>query len=219
MGRPEKAKERKMNPLVHCLFPIAEAGGPQRDIIKVEKGKKVKVEITQKRCKKCGIITHLSVCKNCGGETENIRRCSRCGLIFEGERCPKCNGEIVSFGNIEVDLREQLELALKVVGGSLPSRIKCVKKLMNETRTPEHLGKGLLRARYDLSVFKDGTLRYDLTDIPLTHFKPNEVGVNIEKLISLGYYYDFEGEPLADMDQILELKVQMLFYQNSVEII
>ncbi len=28
MGRPEKAKRREMRPLVHCLFPIGLAGGP-----------------------------------------------------------------------------------------------------------------------------------------------------------------------------------------------
>ena len=79
---------------------------------------------------------------------------------------------------------------------------------MNETRTPENLAKGILRARYDLSVFKDGTLRFDLTDIPLTHFKPSEVGVTVEKLRSLGYTHDTHGEPLEHPEQMLELKVQ-----------
>ena len=32
MGRPEKAKRREMKPLVHVLFPVGLAGGPQRDI-------------------------------------------------------------------------------------------------------------------------------------------------------------------------------------------
>ena len=42
MGRPEKAKERRMAPYVHSLYPVGEAGGPQRDILKAEKGKTVK---------------------------------------------------------------------------------------------------------------------------------------------------------------------------------
>jgi DNA polymerase II large subunit len=82
-----------------------------------------------------------------------------------------------------------------------------VKKLMNATRTPENLAKGLLRARYDLSVFKDGTLRFDLTDIPLTHFRPDEVFVSVEKLRALGYTHDTFGEPLTRPNQMLELKV------------
>ena len=208
MGRPEKAKERRMAPYVHSLYPVGEAGGPQRDILKAEKGKTVRVELSQRQCLDCGEIGSTAVCGNCGGETKEIRRCNRCGLRFEGERCPQCHSEIVSYAAIEVDLKEELETARKMIGGQLPARIKCVKKLMNQTRTPEHIAKGILRARYDLSVFKDGTLRFDLTDIPLTHFRPDEVSVPIERLRSLGYICDTHGEPLVDVEQMLELKVQ-----------
>jgi DNA polymerase II large subunit len=79
---------------------------------------------------------------------------------------------------------------------------------MNKQRMPEHLAKGILRARYDLSVFKDGTLRFDLTDIPLTHFTPKEIGTPVEKLKELGYKYDADGKPLTKEDQMLELLVQ-----------
>jgi DNA polymerase II large subunit len=79
---------------------------------------------------------------------------------------------------------------------------------MNKNRVPEPLEKGLLRAHYDLSVFKDGTLRFDITDIPLTHFTPQEVGVPIKKLKTLGYSHDIHGESLNSPDQMLELKVQ-----------
>jgi DNA polymerase II large subunit len=208
MGRPEKAKERRMAPYVHCLYPVGEAGGPQRDILKAEKGKVVRVELSQRQCLNCGDIGPTTVCQNCGGETKEIRRCSRCGLRFEGERCPQCRSEIVSYASVDVDLKEELEAARKMIGGQLPGRVKCVKRLMNQTRTPEHLAKGILRARYDLSVFKDGTLRFDLTDIPLTHFKPSEVGVSVDVLRSLGYTHDTNGEPLVEEGQMLELKVQ-----------
>ena len=208
MGRPEKAKERRMAPYVHSLYPVGEAGGPQRDILRAERGKTVKVELAQRQCLDCGIIGTSTNCQKCGGETHAIRRCSRCGLKFEGNRCPQCRSEIVSYANTDVDLTEVLEAARKMIGGQLPSRVKCVKRLMNETRTPESLAKGILRARYDLSVFKDGTLRFDLTDIPLTHFKPSEVGVSVERLRGLGYTHDAYGAPLEQNSQMLELKVQ-----------
>lgn len=208
MGRPEKAKERRMAPYVHSLYPVGEAGGPQRDILKAEKGKTVKIELSQRECRTCGEIGSTTVCQNCGGETKEIRRCSRCGLRFEGERCPQCRSEIVSYTGVDVDLKDELEAARKAIGGQLPTRVKCVKRLMNATRTPENLAKGILRARYDLSVFKDGTLRFDLTDIPLTHFRPNEVFVPVEKLRSLGYVHDMHGAQLERPDQMLELKVQ-----------
>ena len=208
MGRPEKAKERRMAPYVHSLYPVGEAGGPQRDILKAEKGKTVKIELSQRMCLTCGEIGSTTVCGNCGGETKEIRRCSRCGLRFEGERCPQCHSEIVSYAGVDVDLKDELEAARKQIGGQLPARVKCVKRLMNKTRTPENLAKGILRARYDLSVFKDGTLRFDLTDIPLTHFKSSEVGVPVERLRALGYTHDMHGAPLTSPEQMLELKVQ-----------
>jgi DNA polymerase II large subunit len=208
MGRPEKAKERRMAPYVHSLYPVGDAGGPQRDIVRAEKGKPIRAELSQRECLTCGTIGSTTVCQNCGGETREIRRCSRCGLKFEGERCPQCHSEIVAYTTVDLDLRVELEEARKHIGGQIPARIKCVKKLMNATRTPENLAKGILRARYDLSVFKDGTLRFDLTDIPLTHFRPDEVFIPVERLKALGYTHDTFGEPLTRSDQMLELKVQ-----------
>jgi DNA polymerase II large subunit len=208
MGRPEKAKERKMNPYVHGLFPVGNAGGPQRDITKARKGEKVRVELVQRECPACGYYSTKPLCENCGGLTATTKKCPRCRRPVEGDRCPACNVEAVEYEWLELDLREELEKARRHVGGGIPERIKCVKRLMNEARVPEHLGKAVLRARYDLSVFKDGTLRFDLTDIPLTHFKPSEVGVPVGRLRELGYTHDAEGEPLERPDQMLELMVQ-----------
>ena len=33
--------------------------------------------------------------------------------------------------------------------------------------------KGILRYQNDISVFRDGTIRYDMVDITMTHFKPS----------------------------------------------
>jgi len=208
MGRPEKAKERKMSPYVHGLFPVGNAGGPQRDITKARRGEKVKVELAQRECPTCGYYSTTPLCGNCGSLTTVKKKCPRCRRPVEGNRCPACNVEPVTYDWVELDLREELEKARRHIDGSIPDRIKCVKRLMNEARMPEHLGKAILRARYDLSVFKDGTLRYDLTDIPLTHFKPKEVEVTVERLRELGYTHDVDGEPLTRDDQMLELLVQ-----------
>ncbi len=86
--------------------------------------------------------------------------------------------------------------------------MKGVKGLTNEDKTPEVIEKGILRAKYDLSVYKDGTIRFDATNAPLTHFKPVEVGIKIEKLKQLGYSHDLYGKPLIDSNQIFELKIQ-----------
>lgn len=208
MGRPEKAKERKMSPYVHGLFPIESAGGPQRDILKTERGRPVSVELINRRCPRCGDRTFGVRCPSCGVEAVTEWRCPRCGRPLDGGTCPACKAEAVAYSTATIDVREMFERAWKQMGGPLPRRFKGVKRLMNEKRLPEPLGKGLLRARYDLSLFKDGTIRFDITDTPLTHFKPCEVGVPVDRLRELGYTHDRDGAPLESPDQMLELKVQ-----------
>ena len=70
----------------------------------------------------------------------------------------------------------------------------------------ENLGKGILRAKFGLLVNKDGTIRYDGTEIPITHFKPNEIGTSVLKLKEIGYDKDVNGEDLISDSQVLELK-------------
>ena len=52
----------------------------------------------------------------------------------------------------------------------------------NQALAMRELAKGILRAKFNLSVNKDGTIRYDGTEIPLTHFKPFEIRTSIDKL-------------------------------------
>ena len=84
--------------------------------------------------------------------------------------------------------------------------LRGVKGLTNLNKTPEIIEKGILRAKYELSVYKDGTIRFDGTNAPLTHFTPAEVGVPVEKIKQLGYDYDTHGLPLTDPNQVCELK-------------
>ena len=62
-----------------------------------------------------------------------------------------------------------------------------VKELINQDRIAEPFEKGLLRQKHGLTVFKDGTVRFDATNSPLTHFKPSWIGTPISKLKELGY--------------------------------
>jgi len=41
-------------------------------------------------------------------------------------------------------------------------------------------------------------VRYDLSDMPLTHIKPKELGVSVSKFKELGYINDTYGNPLVD---------------------
>ena len=56
-------------------------------------------------------------------------------------------------------------------------------------------------------MFKDGTVRFDATNAPLTHFNAAEIEVSIQKLKDLGYYSDKNGNPLESSLQCCSLKV------------
>ncbi|MEK6882883.1 MAG: DNA polymerase II large subunit, partial [Nanoarchaeota archaeon] len=83
---------------------------------------------------------------------------------------------------------------------------KGVRGTSSKEHTIEHLEKGIARAMFNLAVNKDGTIRFDCTEMPLTHFKPKEIGTSVEKLIELGYEEDIYGKKLETREQILELK-------------
>jgi len=209
MGRPEKAKRREMKPLVHVLFPVGLAGGAQRDLVVAAKREQVWVKIVRKRCPNCGeIFFFYSKCPKCGVELKLEKICPICGRTSNADFCPTCNVQTRSYVRQAVNVRALLEEACKQLNVSFPEIVKGVKGLTNESKTPEIVEKGILRAKYDLSVFKDGTARFDATNAPLTHFKPLEIGVKVERLRELGYTHDINGEPLTKADQICELKLQ-----------
>ena len=207
VGRPEKASKREMSPPVHVLFPVGLQGGSQRDIMRAcEKGA-ISVTISKRRCPKCQTLTFMRLCPKCGSETIQELTCPRCGRSLEKNLCPVCNVEAVCYDEQIIPLKEIVEEACRKIGYR-PKHVKGVKGLTNKTRTPEIIEKGILRAKYSLSVYKDGTIRFDMTNAPLTHFKPKEIGCSIKRLKELGYTHDYLGRPLVDPDQICELKVQ-----------
>lgn len=209
MGRPEKAKERKMNPPIHSLYPIEmEGGGNSRLLIEAGKKKDIEITVVQRECSTCNTITHLSNCPICNQRTAIVKSCPRCGKELSENFCDECRRSSVSFTTRLINIDSEITRVKKALGGSIPSKTKGVKKLMNKNRIPEILEKGFLRARHKLNVYKDGTIRFDSTDIPLMHFKPKEVNANIEQLTRLGYTKDIHGEPLSEDDQIIELKIQ-----------
>ncbi|MFH1470275.1 MAG: DNA polymerase II large subunit, partial [Candidatus Micrarchaeota archaeon] len=90
-----------------------------------------------------------------------------------------------------------------------------VRGMTSKSKIPEPLEKGILRAKHRVFVFKDGTIRFDATDMVLTHFAPSEVGASIEKLRELGYEKDYKGNELKSPNQLLELKVQDIMVSEN----
>ena len=89
-----------------------------------------------------------------------------------------------------------------------PEAVKGVKSLESKDKKNEHLAKGILRAKYGLYVNKDGTCRFDATEMGITHFKPIEIETTVEKLIELGYTHDYLGKKLKKDNQIIEILPQ-----------
>jgi hypothetical protein len=205
MGRPEKSAPREMTPRSHTLFPIALEGGNQRLIANAAGKGSIRVQMGKRFCSKCGKDSPFVTChhrvvdqdglpkigETCGGRTD----------MRESTSKSRRRGEMQS-----VPIESILEDAQLRIGMTrLPQQVKCVKELKSKNQTPEAIEKGLLRAKYNLPVFRDGTIRFDMSDVPVTHFTPKEIDVDWTRLHALGYTHDWEGNPLERDDQMLEL--------------
>ncbi len=219
MGRPEKSNLRKMSPAAHVLFPLGNTGGTTRNLVAAAdymtsmNGKigEIEVEMGIRECPACGKETYFWRCE-CGEYTRARLLCPRCKIDVRGaEICPKCGRKSSSVANVKLDFRSLYKQAFEKLGEREKlGMIKGVKRLMNGQMTPEPLEKGILRAKHEVFTFKDGTIRYDMSDIPLTHIRADELGITAAKLRELGYREDIYGKPLERDDQVVCLKVQDL---------
>ncbi|OPY28249.1 MAG: DNA polymerase II large subunit [Methanocella sp. PtaU1.Bin125] len=223
MGRPEKSKLREMKPPVHVLFPVGEAGGIHRSLQDASAFSKsmndrigeIEVEIGVRACEACGRKTFRSKCE-CGGHTMPVYGCPECKIYGITGECPRCHKPTTANAPVKIDVKGLFAAALKRLGERDNfDTLKGVQGLISKDKTPEPLEKGILRAKHEVFVFKDGTIRYDLSDVPITHFIPREIGLSVEKARALGYEKDVYGNPLTSPEQILELRVQDIILSHD----
>jgi DNA polymerase II large subunit len=195
MGRPEKAKERMMKPPVHLLFPVSDYGGTQRLLKNAAENNSIIVEVGLRTCTKCGKQNIFAYC-DCGGHTEIKTKRS------------ENNNKLQTVEKQNIPIKQLLNHAAENINIHRLPDVKAVIGLISQNKTPEPIEKGILRAKHEVYVFKDGTTRFDMTDVPLTHFKPKEIKTSIEKLHELGYTHDHKNQPLTSTEQIVELKPQ-----------
>ena len=208
IGRPEKAAPRQMKPPTHVLFPISDKGGPTRDLLKASKTEHFFTNIFNRHCNQCDEPSIGIKCSKCGIKTTITYRCPKCRDNLNEPFCEKCKRKASSHRYKEFPLKAKLLSAQEKLHLRAQEPFKGVKELINQDRIAEPLEKGLVRQNFGLSVFKDGTVRFDATNSPLTQFKPSWIGTSIEKLKELGYSYDIEGKPLENSEQIIELRMQ-----------
>lgn len=170
MGRPEKAGERQMKPKVHVLFPVENYGESRRSIGNARNriDSTIDLEINIRICSGCGNETPQPICELCGSTTTDSGRTAKTGIDLD---------------RIVTSAEERIGISLSEIKGEL----KGVKKLMSSRKICEPIEKGIIRAKHDVTINKDGTCRFDMSDIPLTHFYTDEIGLDGEKAIILGY--------------------------------
>ncbi len=215
IGRPEKAKERLMKPAVHALFPVGSYASKDRNIAKAYSldSRKFRsglvTDMATYRCNKCKRIIDTQFCYDCQERAVIERRCPKCGYVGFDDVCSRCKVNTDGFSQRGIDLTGVVSKSMKQIGiNSMPSVVKGVKGLTNKDKVAEPLEKGIFRAQNGVYTFKDGTARFDATDVPITHFYPGEIGVSVERLRELGYEKDMFGNELTSPDQIVELRHQ-----------
>ena len=193
MGRPEKAKMRKLTGSPHMLFPVGSEGGKMRSMQSALQKGKITAQFSRQWLEKLK---------------------ARYGEVFTLQD----ESADAAYVTAEINLTRYFP---KVLEGlhllAYPDLIKGVIGTSNREHIPEDLMKGILRAKHDVYVNKDGTTRYDMTQLAITHFTPKEIGTPIPTLRNMGYTTDAHGNPLESSDQILELKPQDIILPACAE--
>ena len=162
MGRPEKAKERDMTPKVFSLFPVGKDADAGKEFVSAIAAAKsipthagravIRTEVANRVCPVCHEKTFRNWCRTCNQHTVYV---------------PVAN----SFGGkgpaeLEIDLEAEFKAACESLGEKPPVELKSLDALISRTKTTEAVEKGILRRKNNVSTFKDGTIRFDMTDIP-----------------------------------------------------
>jgi DNA polymerase II large subunit len=207
MGRPEKAKLRKLTGSPNVLFPVGNEGGRLRSLQAACEVGNVYSAFPLNYCEKCDKDSIYPKCENCGSKTKVVyynpktKERSFSKDFEEGQR-------ILRYSNRNLDVNHYYENALNILNmkkTEAPVLIKGIRGMSSEGKEPENLVKGILRSKYGLQVNKDGTIRVDGTELPIIYFKPKEISVSLNKLKEIGYDEDIEGNPLENENQVLEL--------------
>ena len=203
MGRPEKAKLRQLKGTPHILFPVGDEGGRLRSFKAATDNGQITAQWPIFYCNTCETQTIYHRCDRCGNKTEQYRICPICK---KKTKLDKCHKETQSFERKKINIVDYINSARKVTNiAQVPPLIKGVRGTSNKDHFVEYFGKGLLRSKHNLNVNKDGTIRFDMTELGITHFKPKEIGLSVEKAIELGYDKDIHGVELTSDMQLLEI--------------
>jgi len=220
MGRPEKAKLRKLQGSPNVLFPVGSEGGRLRSVQAACEAGKVRAEFPLFYCENCDKETIYNVCENCGKKSKKKFYFYDTQEKKLTKYCPESEKEGRPYYRTDLDINYYFDKAvekLELEDHEVPLLIKGVRGLFSKDKKIENLCKGILRAKYNLQVNKDGTIRFDGTELPVSAFKPKEIGVTVEKLKELGYDKDIDGNELENDEQIIEIMPHDVLLPSSPE--
>ena len=190
MGKPEGSKHREMNPSTHGIWPVGSNVGTKRLIPDaVRKSEKYYTGI--RVCPECNEQTWKGVCLGGDSGTHQPTETNFVGMVKQ-----------------TLDAGELWTQAMEITHQAVEPKVKGNKSLGSGEKIPEHLLKAVLRQRNGTSSFRDGTIRFDMVDITMTHFRPDEIGITAERARELGYDVDYQGQPVVSDDQVIELMPQ-----------
>jgi len=220
MGRPEKAKLRKLQGSPNVLFPVGREGGRFRSVNAACKVGKVRSTFPLNYCEGCKKETIYSACEMCGKKSRKMfyfYEGKEKGFESEKEEYEKKG---LNYCIQDLEVKHYFDKAVERLGlakSEIPLLVKGVKGTSSAEHSIEILEKGILRAKNNLQVNKDGTIRFDCTELPLVSFRPIEIEVSVEKLKELGYDKDVYGKELVNDEQILNLMPHDVLIPSSPE--
>ena len=212
MGRPEKAKMRNMKGSPNFLFPVGGEGGRLRSFNEAVEVGHVTSTFPLIKCNSCQKATIFHKCEHCDStNTKQFYKDYKTKKIYE----KKETDTAIPYEIKKYPVKELFKKVKKEWVGEIPTLIKGVRSTMNKFRYVEHPIKGVIRSKYSLRVNKDGTIRYDGTELGITHFTPKEINTNIKKLKELGYTKDIKGNELTSDKQLVEIFPQDIIIPNE----
>ena len=206
---------RKMKGSPHGLFPVADQGGRMSSFQEAMEKGFVESEFPLFVCEKCGNETVYRFCEECGSKTKQKHYCKICGQISDKLEC--CKRKTVTYNKRKIKINKYVRHAINSTKLSIPKLIKGVKAVWDKDRLIEPFLKLILRAKNEVYVNKDGTIRFDAIETCITHFKCSEIGINVSKVKELGYTKDMDGKEIINEEQMIELYPQDIIMPDCTE--
>ena len=145
MGRPEKAKLRKLTGSPNVLFPVGKEGGRLRSVNVAFDLGAVRGQFPIFNCSKCDNETIYPLCEKCNSKTDQMFYCRECKEKSKSPCKEHERGDEKSCYQ-EVDMKKYFNSAVEKLGlkrEELPALIKGIRGTSSENHVMEHLSKGI----------------------------------------------------------------------------